>query len=54
MADALCSFCGKRKEQVRLLIAGPGAMICDECVLLCVEIYVESATGQDIKQFPSN
>src|SRR4030065_261792 len=27
-----CSFCGKSQEQVRRLIAGPGAVyICDEC-----------------------
>ena len=28
-----CSFCGKGQEDVRRLIAGPGAVyICDECV----------------------
>ncbi len=28
-----CSFCGKNKEQVEHLIAGPGGVyICDECV----------------------
>jgi len=31
-----CSFCGKRQEQVRKLIAGPGVYICDECVELCL------------------
>lgn len=37
-----CSFCSKRKSEVRKLIAGPGgAVICDECVVLCVEILVE-------------
>ncbi|MBQ7255428.1 MAG: ATP-dependent Clp protease ATP-binding subunit ClpX [Oscillospiraceae bacterium] len=30
-----CSFCGKRKEQVERLIAGPGVYICNECVSLC-------------------
>ena len=33
-----CSFCGKRQEQVRRLIAGPGVYICNECVSLCNEI----------------
>ncbi len=33
-----CSFCGKPRDQVRRLIAGPGVYICDECVLLCQEI----------------
>jgi ATP-dependent Clp protease ATP-binding subunit ClpX len=41
-----CSFCGKSQEQVRRLIAGPGAVyICDECVELCREIIDEDATG---------
>jgi hypothetical protein len=26
-----CSFCGKNQKQVKKLIAGPGAFICDEC-----------------------
>ncbi|HZT66581.1 MAG TPA: ClpX C4-type zinc finger protein [Acidimicrobiales bacterium] len=34
-----CSFCHKDRDQVRKLIAGPGAVhICNECVDLCVEI----------------
>ncbi|MDQ3855737.1 MAG: ATP-dependent Clp protease ATP-binding subunit ClpX [Chloroflexota bacterium] len=37
-----CSFCGKRQEDVRRLIAGPGAVyICNECVDLCREIIDE-------------
>jgi ATP-dependent protease Clp ATPase subunit len=33
-----CSFCGKRPDQVRKLIAGPGVFICDQCVALCNEV----------------
>ena len=33
-----CSFCGKPKDQVRRLVAGPGVCICDECIELCKEI----------------
>ena len=33
-----CSFCGKTQDQVRKIIAGPGAYICNECVALCQEI----------------
>lgn len=33
-----CSFCGKDQTQVRKMIAGPDAYICDECVGLCGEI----------------
>ena len=31
----VCSFCGKRQNEVRRLIAGPGINICDECIELC-------------------
>ena len=27
-----CSFCGKTQDQVRRIVAGPGAYICNECV----------------------
>ncbi len=41
-----CSFCGKNQDQVKRLIAGPGAVyICDECVELCQEIINEEAQG---------
>jgi hypothetical protein len=36
-----CSFCGKRQDQVRKLVAGPGVWICDQCVARCVEILAE-------------
>lgn len=38
-----CSFCGKFQDQVNKLIAGPGVFICDECVLLCLDIIGPSA-----------
>jgi ATP-dependent Clp protease ATP-binding subunit ClpX len=41
-----CSFCGKNQDQVRRLIAGPGAVyICDECVELCREIIQEDSSA---------
>jgi ClpX C4-type zinc finger protein len=36
--DERCSFCGKAKDQVRRLVAGPGVFICDQCVALCNQI----------------
>ena len=34
-----CSFCGKRKEEVKTLIAGPGEVyICNECIDVCNDI----------------
>lgn len=39
--ELTCSFCGKPQSQVRRLIAGPDAYICDECIKLCDEIIEE-------------
>lgn len=33
-----CSFCGKPREEVTKLIAGPSAYICDECIRLSYDI----------------
>jgi ATP-dependent Clp protease ATP-binding subunit ClpX len=33
-----CSFCGKGKDEVKKLIAGPTVFICNECVGLCLDI----------------
>jgi len=42
-----CSFCAKNQDQVRRLIAGPGAVyICDECVDLCREIIQEDSSAK--------
>ena len=36
---ARCSFCGRRPQEVRRIVAGPGAAyICDQCLELCQEI----------------
>ena len=40
-ASLRCSFCGKTRDQVRKLIAGPTVYICDECVGLCNDIISE-------------
>jgi ATP-dependent Clp protease ATP-binding subunit ClpX len=49
-----CSFCGKGQEQVRRLIAGPGAVyICDECVELCREIIDEDQAPQTAGRTPA-
>lgn len=36
-----CTFCGKTEHQVRKLVTGQGAAICDECIELCVGIISE-------------
>ena len=41
-----CSFCGKREAEVRRMIQGPGARICDQCVQLCMSV-LEEELGRD-------
>lgn len=37
-----CSFCNKKQDQVKKMIAGPaGVYICDECVEICADIVEE-------------
>jgi ATP-dependent protease Clp ATPase subunit len=38
-----CSFCAKAQTQLKLLIAGPGVHICNECVALCANIIEKGA-----------
>ncbi|KAI4453765.1 atp-dependent clp protease atp-binding subunit clpx-like mitochondrial-related [Holotrichia oblita] len=46
--DFFCSFCGKPKELVKKLVAGPnGIFICDECIEICQEIIKKEATKQN-------
>ena len=39
--DARCSFCGKSRNEVKKIIAGPTVFICNECVDLCNDIISE-------------
>jgi len=36
-----CSFCGKSRDEVQKLIAGPTVYICNECIDLCNDIIAE-------------
>ncbi|MDD5167475.1 MAG: ATP-dependent Clp protease ATP-binding subunit ClpX [Syntrophales bacterium] len=38
-----CSFCGKNQNEVKKLVAGPTAYICDECIELCRCIVEEDS-----------
>ena len=40
-----CSFCGKEELQVRRLITGKGAYICNNCVELCNEILAKETSA---------
>ncbi|MEK7244202.1 MAG: ClpX C4-type zinc finger protein, partial [Thermodesulfobacteriota bacterium] len=48
-----CSFCGKDQNEVKKLVAGPTAYICDECIELCrciVEEESEKGGTEDIRK----
>ena len=38
---ARCSFCGKSQSEVRVLVSGQGAHICDECIRLNQELAAQ-------------
>jgi ATP-dependent Clp protease ATP-binding subunit ClpX len=40
--EPMCSFCGKLSREVRRLVAGPSAFICNECIDLCSEIMSDA------------
>jgi len=46
-----CSFCGKTQNEVRKLVAGPSAYICDECIELCRCIVEEESEGSVNNEF---
>ncbi|MBQ9485256.1 MAG: ATP-dependent Clp protease ATP-binding subunit ClpX, partial [Clostridia bacterium] len=46
-----CSFCGKPKELVKQLVAGPsGIYICDECIEVCREVMKEGEEHEETTQ----
>lgn len=52
--DVACSFCGKAKAEVTRLVAGPGVMICGDCVTLCGRVIGEAAgtSGSHLGRVP--
>jgi ClpX C4-type zinc finger len=49
-----CSFCGKGKDKVRRLVAGPGVFICDQCVHLCNEVLESEAQRGQLSIGPNS
>ena len=39
--NVICSFCGKRGDQVKRMLAGRNGYSCDECIELCKEVLDE-------------
>jgi len=51
VGEQKCNFCGKRSDQVKKLVAGPGVYICDECIELCTEIVEEDLGTEEEVEF---
>jgi len=49
-----CSFCGKGKDKVRRLVAGPGVFICDQCVELCSKVLQSDIQGGELSIGPDS
>jgi hypothetical protein len=46
-----CNFCSKSQKEVKHLVAGPEAHICNECINLCVDVLDEhSPPSKRIRQ----
>ena len=48
--DVRCSFCGRQKDEVDILIAGATGHICDRCVEQAEAIVLEEASTKGSKQ----
>jgi ATP-dependent Clp protease ATP-binding subunit ClpX len=53
-ATLACSFCNKTQKEVRKLIAGPGAYICDECIEISKDLIAPEADAQPVAVPPAN
>ena len=42
-----CSFCGKDRDNVDKLIAGPNVYICNECIIISHDIVISSAESNE-------
>ena len=43
-----CSFCGKKRTEVKKLIAGPSSYICNECISISHKIINEEDPLDDL------
>lgn len=44
-----CSFCGKSRNEVERILAGPGVYICNECIEICREILADNPAAEEEK-----
>jgi len=44
-----CSFCGKTKQEVKKLIGGESAYVCDECITLCHQMLADDSNKPEVE-----
>jgi ATP-dependent Clp protease ATP-binding subunit ClpX len=47
--ERCCAFCGRPRQDVRKLVAGPNVYICDRCVIVCRDLLVEERRGRPLE-----
>jgi len=52
MADVTCSFCGRSKKDVDLMISGIHAHICNFCINQAHQILLEEVKTKEVKNVP--
>ena len=50
--EKFCSFCGKAKNEVKKLVAGPNVFICDECIAVSNDILNGKHKSLEDGQWP--
>ena len=50
-SELQCSFCGKKKAETELLIAGIDAHICDQCIEQANGIVIQEANSEGLINF---
>src|SRR5262249_53751612 len=46
-----CAFCGRPRQEVRKLVAGPNVYICDRCVVVCRQLLVDERRAATQRSF---
>lgn len=53
-AQVTCSFCGRNKKDVDLMISGIHAHICDKCIVQAQQILQEEVKRNRIRRIQSS
>src|SRR5215216_6457885 len=47
--DRRCAFCGRPRQEVRKLVAGPNVFICDRCVAVCRQLLTDERRAAPVR-----